>query len=832
MYDWLGVGPLLLSLAKVLLVLASFQGIGSACRRLRIIRSMFPTMPSLVFGMATHVLLTAVLSLLGLLTRNLLPLLLIPGAVYCVFRLAARICRLRVSLPRPHLVYLLLLAMTVYAVSVDLLDAGRPEMRESDPLITYAVQPDRWLDQGGMYFLDEMVFSAYPMVGEMLAVWPASMAADMLDQLILIQLYQALLMLAATIAALRLLKVDHRMYLPVIFAVAACNLIADHATMAKIDMTALFFLTVALSIQARRVLNSEEAPDLSPYLAFGLALSTKLTAAPGLIPLAILLLLNGADRKPGRILRGLSVMLVFPVAFALRTAWHTGSPFYPHGIVDFLVKPRWKMPDLHPALAMRLDRTSAYHAQPGLLRGILAIPRSWELTLLLPLCGICAHLVSRGKKLALRATAVILGYWAAATVFFWPPWWGYKYTVIILPFFAALGGRLLGRFRRLSIAVSIVSVGLFLLLTSRPGYNLASRSIPHGPDLLMSFASGRWTCQDYPALYFPPNAPLQLWARNKLPEGSTVVSPFVPTRYFSGHRTICAWRHPYTREIFADNDLREEVDILQRAGTDYVSFVREDPMPMDIERDLQILGHIGTGDVLEPMMKLNGFLLCSFNPQKGHYSSHGILQDSIPVAGYDHFTAGHGEHALELVNGLSGLGIRSMQAVTTDSADTLDLLQGSVIFPGEGLTWRAAGGTWHILLEDQSGVSYRLDSISVPDGPARHVISDDYISEPIPSVALGTGQYVLGVRNNLPFADITRITVYTGTRPYESDSLMETDLHLGAREMVVLSLKDLQCHIEVQDSDGYVYSRTLSATVEEQHTWFVIPEDMELDFGF
>jgi len=77
MYDWLGVGPLLLSLAKVMLVLASFQGIGSECRRLPLIRSMFPTMPSLVFGIAAQVLLTALLSLLGLMTRSLLPLLLV-----------------------------------------------------------------------------------------------------------------------------------------------------------------------------------------------------------------------------------------------------------------------------------------------------------------------------------------------------------------------------------------------------------------------------------------------------------------------------------------------------------------------------------------------------------------------------------------------------------------------------------------------------------------------------------------------------------------------------------------------------------------------------------
>jgi len=114
------------------------------------------------------------------------------------------------------------------------------------------------------------------------------MARDMLDQLVLIQLYQALPMLTTTIATLRLLEVHHRMYCQVIFTVAACNLRADHATIAKIDMTVPFFFSVAPSIQARRVLDSEEAPNLSPYQAFGLALSSKLTAAPGLIPLAVL----------------------------------------------------------------------------------------------------------------------------------------------------------------------------------------------------------------------------------------------------------------------------------------------------------------------------------------------------------------------------------------------------------------------------------------------------------------------------------------------------------------------------------------------------------------
>jgi len=48
--------------------------------------------------------------------------------------------------------------------------------------------------------------------------------------------------------------------------------------------------------------------------------------------------------------------------------------------------------DLDSALAMRLDRSSAFHAQPALLRDILTMLGGWELTLLLPFCGICAHL--------------------------------------------------------------------------------------------------------------------------------------------------------------------------------------------------------------------------------------------------------------------------------------------------------------------------------------------------------------------------------------------------------------------------------------------------------
>ncbi len=823
MHDWLGIGPLLFSLAKVLLVLASFQGIGYACRKLPLVRSSFAAMPSLVCGMAAHALLTALLSLLGLLSRNLLPFLLIPGAAYCVFRLALRVGRLRVSLPRPHLAYLLLLAMAAYAVSVDILDAGRPEMRESDPLITYAVQPDRWLDEGRMYFLDEMVVSAYPMLGEMLAVWPASMAGDMLDQLVLIQVYQTMLMLLAVLICLKILRVDSRLFFTVVFAVAACNLVADHATMAKIDMTALLFLSTALSIQARRALDSEKAPDLSPYLAFGLALSTKLTAAPALFPMAILLAMNRPDRNPGRIAGGLAAMLAFPAAFAIRTAWHTGSPFYPHGIVDFLVRPHWKMPDLHPALAMRLDRASAFHTQPGLLRNILTMPRSWGLALLLPLCGICAHLVSRGRKLALRATAVILGYWAAAMLFFWPPWWGYKYTVLFVPFLAALGGRLLSRFRRLSLAVSGVSVALFLLFTSRPGYDLASRSIPHGPDLLVSFASGRWIIEDYPPLYFPPNVPLQLWARRGIPDTSTVVSLFVPTRYFSEQRTICAWRHPLTRDLFADNGLREEIDILQRAGTDYVSFVREDPMPMDIETDLRILGRMGTGDVLEPMVVINGFLLCRFSAENFAGSTMQATREPIPTEGYGHFEAGEGECTVHIYNGLAGLGLVSLEAVSGDLTDSLDLLGTRVLFGGESLTWRAPAGAWSLHATAQTGGRYstavfetgRADEDRTLAIGLRHRVNGPSAEDvELPGSAL--------IMNCLPSADI--VSVSAGERELLGDAV------LAPSEWGVIQ-PDSAVVMKAVDSDGCSYAIPVDALADEEPLWAVSIDDMVPDFS-
>lgn len=823
MSAWLALDSALTAIGKVLLVLLSMYGTGRLIGKVRILRQTFGSLPSIVYGIILYVLLAVGLSALGIMTRGVLSFLLLPGSALGFLYALRGMVGLSPRLPKPQVLQVILLGLAAYVISADLLDAARPEMRESDPLITYAVQPDRWLDEGRIYFLDETVFSAFPVLGEIISVWPAAMASNKIDQLILLQLFQTSLMLLAVVYSFRLLGVRPELRILVLFAVAACNLVVDHSTMAKTDMTAMLFLSIALSIQARRALDSTEEPDYSPYLAMGLALGSKLTAAPAVLPLALLVALNRSDRSPSRILRGTATALAFPLLFAMRTAWHTGSPFYPVARLNCMVRPAWKMPELHPLLQMRVDRTSELHLQPGILRGLLDMLRRWELALLLALSGIGANLVTGKRRPALIAIASVGGYAALATALFWPPWWGYKYTVLFLPFLAVLGGRLLSGYRRTAIGVSACSVILFLALFGRAGNDQASRSLPHGPDLIVSFVSGRWVARDYPALYFPPNAPLQLWARNKLPEGSTVVSLFVPTRYFSAHRTICAWRHPHTREIFADNGLRDEIDILQRARTDYVSFVREDPMPMSIETDLRILGRIGTGDVLEPMVKINGFVLCRFSPENLADSGIEDSPDPIPTEGYDQFEAGEGEYTVHISNGLTALGLVSLKAAEEGSSDSVDLLGNRVLFAGESLIWHAPPEAWSLHATAQNGGRYAT-AVSEMSGAneVRAIAIDLRIRINGPStedVGLPGSSLIM---NCLPSANIVSLSA-------EGSELLEGRV-LAPGEWDVIQM-DSAGVLKAMDSDGCSYTIPVDALATDDPVWAVSINDMVPDFG-
>jgi len=66
--------------------------------------------------------------------------------------------------------------------------------------------------------------------------------------------------------------------------------------------------------------------------------------------------------------------------------------------------------------------------------------------------------------------------------------------------------------------------------------------------------------------------------------------------------------------LYLENSLEEELAILDGLGVDYVGFYRSDPAILKQEEKLAILDHIGVGDILEPVIIVDGgYLLCRYN---------------------------------------------------------------------------------------------------------------------------------------------------------------------------------------------------------------------------
>lgn len=85
-------------------------------------------------------------------------------------------------------------------------------------------------------------------------------------------------------------------------------------------------------------------------------------------------------------------------------------------------------------------------------------------------------------------------------------------------------------------------------------------------------------------------------------------------RYFSDHRWLVAFRHPATADIYLENSVGEEIGILRELGVDYLILAHPSPAPLDDERLVALLSRIGPGNVLEPVMMLNGLVLLRFQP--------------------------------------------------------------------------------------------------------------------------------------------------------------------------------------------------------------------------
>jgi len=106
-----------------------------------------------------------------------------------------------------------------------------------------------------------------------------------------------------------------------------------------------------------------------------------------------------------------------------------------------------------------------------------------------------------------------------------------------------------------------------------------------------------------------------MWLNSYLPESSVILSLHEEKRYFCDHHVYVGWRHPATMELYADNSLEDELEILNSLSVDYVTFYRTDPVISSMENRLMILDHIGENGILEPFVRVSGdFLVCRYNP--------------------------------------------------------------------------------------------------------------------------------------------------------------------------------------------------------------------------
>ncbi|MBD3369675.1 hypothetical protein GF402_04845 [Candidatus Fermentibacteria bacterium] len=488
------------------------------------------------------------------------------------------------------------------------LRAARPN-DHSDPLITYAVQPDRWLDEGRIFFLEETHFSLMPLVGETFSLWPASLALDKIDRLSLLQCFQMSLIIAALYYAWK--RLDGRLVsLPVVLLAAlVAPKIAGWGALAKIDMTLAFFCTVALTeVIEHRHRAHGNAPPTVAFLAMGLALSTKLTAWMLLPSFLLLAIWDRRWLNCKRILLCLFLMLLFPLCYMARTYLHSGtliySSFFPIRPDDF-----WHRASV-PALDALYGRQRA-----SLLTDVWALVSSWHAAGFMFAMGLLNTL--RTKRFKRRMLPILVAVAVLATIFIIvlsPLQWGAKYTLFVIPLLAASGTAAIRNGKALGYCTIALAVFTVLEGSIWPRLRFTAGFIT-SPEELRFDTDTYWTPRE-----------IQEWAAKELPRQSVLLSLSSGERYFAGQKVICARTHPYARRLFLDDGLESELEILERLDVDYVYFVQGDPLCASIadlnywkpEREalnamrenLSILDHVGQGRVLEPIHQSDIYLIC------------------------------------------------------------------------------------------------------------------------------------------------------------------------------------------------------------------------------
>lgn len=621
MTNWLGLGPFFYTLLRIAIVWLSFHSAGLLFTRSRFMKKNFNLMPAVVPGFLLYSAVALILSIFGIMTRTAISLLLIPGSLFGLLRVVRFFRERQFSYKRPPLFQLFLALVCIAVVISSLMFASIPNVQFDDPLIIYAVRPDLWLSSGSIHWLNETSFAGFPFMSELISIFPAALSSERLDQLSVLQVFQFSMLLASVLIGFRMLKIKKKMFFLTAICIIHISILTKVGSYAKTDVTCMFFVTIALASIARGILKRENNFDYTPFFALGLAFSSKLTSALFLIPFALYSVAYFRNRfSLKKLSYSLFALALIPVLFGIRTMAVTGSPTYPIFPVRRLLNDDYQMPPKPEEISRINDRDGDDSGFPILpiAKNIGIFFATMEGAFLLFLAGTLTVLLKRSKLSWLSLPIVI--YSVFAMLIYWPPWWGAKYTIQMYPFLGLLGAYFIAEFWK---KPAIFATPILLVSVLIPGFVIAPSTDASFQETLRlnvvnSFVSGNWDAGKYNfvGLHFQsPEVITHLWMNEMIPHGSTILSLHQEKRYFSDNKVIVAWRYPESLPLFQNNSLEEEIEILESIGVEYVTFYRNDPLPYELENDVILLDHIGTGMILEPVYIIQEFVICKFNPE-------------------------------------------------------------------------------------------------------------------------------------------------------------------------------------------------------------------------
>jgi hypothetical protein len=614
MLDWMNPYAFLQTVIKIFVVWIAFYGAGYLVENYTRIKKLFPLLPREISGILLLIIIELPLSIFGIMNRIIVPALLLIFAIPGILVLFGKLKNSRK--PSGISITGTAWALAFLAVAtINLTRASMPNLTFDDPLITYAVQPDKWLNNGRIYWLEETAFSGFPLTYEMMAVWPASLSSDRMNQLSVLQVFQTMLLFIALFRGMQTIQVRKKLWFPTATIVLLCTMLYYWSSLAKTDTAAILFCTLALSSAVREHKSRISAP-YSSWFFMGLALATKQTALLILIPFV----LYNSYRFYTSSVKSKAVSLLcislIPAVFAARTMTHTGSPTYPVHQITSMVKDEWKLlPEPEEIIDINNRSSEQYSdmSDYSVFKHIGVFVLSMEGILLLLVFGLGIVLSSKSHDWLLFLP--VPAFFAVAIIVLWPPWWGAKYSILIYPFVAILGVNLMQRNAKFtSVALPAIAIISFIV----PGFIIAPNAVlpaSYRYTVAKSTITGNW---DTESVYkpFPSTAEgmTHMWLNSALPAGSKVLSLHEEKRYFFDGEVYVGWRHPATLPLYLNNSLEEECSVLDNIGIDYVTFYRNNPCIAEMENRLVILDHIGQGDILEPVISVSGnYIVCRYN---------------------------------------------------------------------------------------------------------------------------------------------------------------------------------------------------------------------------